>query len=174
MATANSVIRVLFVDDDPLILQGLQRMLRPMRNEWAMSFAESGTKALEMMAEEPFQVVVSDMRMPGMNGAQLLTETKNRYAKTVRLILSGHADKDLIFQSVGTAHQFLSKPCEPEAIRAAISRASTFNSSIRSDQIQKLIVQMDKIPSIPAVLSRSWWRDSHRERARTLELDPRL
>src|ERR1043165_7282510 len=97
---------ILFVDDDPLILQGIQRMLRRMRHEWSMSFVESGAAALDKLAETPFQVVVSDMRMPGMNGAELLKEVKNRYPKTVRLILSGYADKDLILQCVGTAHQF--------------------------------------------------------------------
>src|SRR5688500_1635220 len=113
---AASRLNVLFVDDDPLILQGLQRMLRTMRNDWAMSFVESGAKALESMAAEPCEVVVSDMRMPGMNGAELLSQIKERYPKTVRLILSGHADKELILQCVGTAHQFLLKPSDPETI----------------------------------------------------------
>jgi putative nucleotidyltransferase with HDIG domain len=148
---AASRLNVLFVDDDPLILQGLQRMLRTMRNDWAMSFVESGAKALESMAAEPCEVVVSDMRMPGMNGAELLSQIKERYPKTVRLILSGHADKELILQCVGTAHQFLLKPSDPETIRSAIARASAFNSSVKSEQIRKLIVGMDTIPSIPAV-----------------------
>ena len=143
--------RVLFVDDDPLILQGLQRMLRPMRHEWAMDFVPSGPKALELMAATPFDAVITDMRMPAMNGAELLAEVKQRHPTTVRLILSGHADKDLILQCVGTAHQFLSKPSNPEAIRSAIARAVKFNCSGRSDRIRKLVVQLDKIPSIPAV-----------------------
>jgi HD-like signal output (HDOD) protein len=144
---------VLFVDDDPLILQGLQRMLRPVRNEWSMFFVESGSKALELMATTPVQVVVSDMRMPGMNGAQLLSEIKSRYPKTVRLILSGHADRELILQCVGTAHQFLPKPCEPDAIRCAISRATALDGSVKSEQIKNLVVQMDKIPSIPSIFA---------------------
>jgi putative nucleotidyltransferase with HDIG domain len=151
MTVLQSQLQVLFVDDDPLVLQGLQRMLRPMRNQWSMSFVESGAKALEAMEASPFQVVVSDMRMPGMDGAKLLTEIKNRYPKTVRLILSGHADKDLILECVGTAHQFLSKPCEPEALRLAISRASAFGLSVKSDKIKGMIAQMDRIPTIPTV-----------------------
>lgn len=149
--TAPACLNVLFVDDDPLILQGLQRMLRPMRKEWSMTFVESGAKALQAMVNATFDVVVSDMRMPGMNGAELLTEIKRDYPRTVRLILSGHADKELILQCVGTAHQFLLKPCDPDAIRAAIARASAFNISVKSEQIRKLIVEMDKIPSIPSV-----------------------
>ena len=149
--TAPARLNVLFVDDDPLILQGLQRMLRPMRNDWEMNFVESGSRALETMADNPSHVVVSDMRMPGMNGAELLGEIKERYPSTVRLILSGHADKELILKCVGTVHQFLLKPSDPETIRSAIARASAFNASVKSDHIRKLIVEMDKIPSIPGV-----------------------
>src|SRR5689334_7179510 len=120
--------RVLFVDDEPLVLQALQRMLRPFRNEWEMSFVDNGGDALKLMAEMPFHVVVTDMRMPGMNGADLLLKVQEVYPKTVRLILSGHADKELILKCVGTAHQFLSKPCEPETLRAAVKRGCEFDT----------------------------------------------
>src|SRR6266705_4372432 len=99
--------RILFVDDDALVLQGLQRMLRSKRDEWEMEFLDSGRKALDRMAQSPFDVIVSDMRMPGMNGAELLNEVMKHYPKTVRLILSGHADNDLILKCVGSTHQFL-------------------------------------------------------------------
>jgi HD-like signal output (HDOD) protein/CheY-like chemotaxis protein len=148
-----SKTRVLFVDDEPYVLQGLQRLLRPMRGEWEMQFVESGPRALEIMTERPCEVVISDMRMPGMNGAQLLLEVKQRYPKTVRLILSGHADKDLILKCVGTAHQFLAKPCDPEALRTAISRASAFENSRKSEKIKSLIAQMDCLPSIPTIFN---------------------
>lgn len=128
-------------------------MLRPMRAEWEMEFVESGQQAIEAMNALPFQVIVSDMRMPGMTGAQLLTQIKDRYPKTVRLILSGHADKDLIMKCVGTAHQFLAKPCEPESLRAAIARACAFDSSVKSEKMKQLIAQMDCLPSIPSVLN---------------------
>ena len=153
MRATDTKLNVLFVDDDPLILQGLKRMLRPMKNDWSMTFVESGTKALQSLEAGLFHVVVSDMRMPGMNGAQLLAEIQKRHPDTVRLILSGHADKDLILQCIGTAHQFLLKPCDPETIRNAIARASTFDTSTKSQQIRKLVSGMSKIPSIPSVYS---------------------
>jgi putative nucleotidyltransferase with HDIG domain len=128
-------------------------MLRPMRNEWEMAFVDSGRRALDEMALSPFQVVVSDMRMPGMTGAQLLSEVHALYPRTVRLILSGHADKDLIMKCVGTAHQFLAKPCEPEALRSAIARASNFGSSVKSERMKQLIAQMDCLPSVPSLLN---------------------
>src|SRR5438093_827737 len=113
--------RILFIDDETLVLQGLQRMLRSMRNDWEMEFVESGAKALERIAQVGFDVVVSDMRMPGMNGAELLAEVMKRNPKTVRLILSGHADKELILKCVGSTHQYLAKPCDPEALKATIT-----------------------------------------------------
>jgi len=63
--------RILFVDDEPMILQGIQHSLRSMRAEWEIKLANSGAEALETMAEAPFDVVITDMRMPGMDGAQL-------------------------------------------------------------------------------------------------------
>ncbi|HLH55625.1 MAG TPA: response regulator [Verrucomicrobiae bacterium] len=143
--------RVLFVDDESLVLQGLQRLLRPMRGEWEMVFVESGPKALEMMEKAPFDVVVSDMRMPGMNGAELLGEVLKRFPKTVRLVLSGHADRDLVLKCVGSAHQYLSKPCQPEDLKAAIVRASGLEQSLRDQNLRQLISKMDRLPSIPAL-----------------------
>ena len=143
--------RVLFVDDEPLVLQGLQRMLRPLNNQWDMAFVESGPKALEAMASDPYSVIVSDMRMPGMNGAQLLEELSKTYPGTVRIILSGHADKNLIVQCVGTAHQFLSKPCEPDELKAAVARGHYFQNSIKSDVLKEIIAKMDTLPSVPSL-----------------------
>jgi len=143
--------RILFVDDEPMVLQGLQRMLRGMREEWEMEFLDGGAKALARMAEQPVDVVVADMRMPGMNGAELLNEVMKRHPKTVRLILSGHADKDLILQCVGSTHQYLSKPCDPDALKATVLRASSLDGTLQSESLKKLVGQMTRLPSIPTL-----------------------
>jgi len=143
--------RILFVDDEPLVLQGLQRMLRHLRTEWEMAFVDSGPKALALMEQTPFDVIVSDMRMPGMNGAELLNEVMKRHPKTVRFILSGHADKELILKCVGTTHQYLSKPCEPEALKAAILRAAALGASLDSERLKQLVARLERLPSIPSV-----------------------
>ncbi len=143
--------RVLFVDDETMVLQGLQRMLRPMRNDWDMEFVESGAIALERMALAPVDVVVSDMRMPGMNGAQLLTEVMKRFPKTVRIILSGHADHDLVLKAVGSTHQYLHKPCEPELLKATVQRAVALGDSLDNDQVKALVSQMSRLPSLPVI-----------------------
>ena len=81
--------QILFVDDEPNVLQGLRRMLHPLRHEWEMAFAGSGQEALEHLEHTPCDVVVSDMRMPGMDGAQLLAHIQLQYPHIVRLVLSG-------------------------------------------------------------------------------------
>jgi len=143
--------RILFVDDEAFVLEGLQRMLRHFRGEWEMVFAESGSKALELMGQTPFDVIVSDMRMPGMNGAELLAEVMKRYPKTIRLILSGHADQALILKCVGSTHQYLSKPCEPEMLKATILRAAGVGNSLQDQKLRQLVAQMDRLPSIPSL-----------------------
>jgi YesN/AraC family two-component response regulator len=90
--------RIIFVDDEPMVLDWLRDALRPMGIEWDMAFVDSGERALEIMGQLPFDVIISDTRMPRMNGAQLLAEVWKRFPKTVRLILSGHADPDLILE----------------------------------------------------------------------------
>ena len=143
--------RILFVDDETMILQGLQRMLRSMRAEWEMEFVESAEAALRLLQEKAFDVIVSDMRMPRMNGAELLAEVMKRHPSTVRLILSGYADKDLILKCVGSTHQYLAKPCDAESLKATIARASNLESSLRSERLKSLVCQMNHLPSIPTL-----------------------
>jgi len=148
------MINVLFVDDDPMVLQGLQRTLRPMRSEWSMSFADSGAKALELMDRAPFDVVVSDMRMPHMDGADLLNEVMRRHPGTVRLVLSGHSDRSLIMKSVGAAHQYLAKPCDPETLKNVIRRTTGLNQALANQKLQRLVAKLDRLPSIPTLYTR--------------------
>ncbi len=96
--------RILFVDDEANIREGLRRSLRPLRQEWDMRFAADGQEALRLLAEEPCDVLVSDMRMPGMDGVRLLEEVSARHPETVRIVLSGQADRDTAIAAVGPAH----------------------------------------------------------------------
>ncbi len=143
--------RILFVDDEPLVLQGLQRVLRAESGEWKMEFVETGAEALARMALAPFDVVVSDMRMPGMNGAELLNQVMKLYPKTVRLILSGYADRGMILKCIGSTHQYLSKPCEPADLRAAVQRAARLETTLQSECIKLLVHQIKQLPCLPAL-----------------------
>ncbi len=145
--------RILFVDDEPNLLDGLQRMLRGCRSHWEMEFAPSGAAALAKLAQTPVDVVVTDMRMPEMDGAQLLCEVRQKHPETVRIILSGQSDQESILRSVGPAHQFLSKPCPPELLQATISRACALRDRMRNRDLQQLISQVQTLPSLPGVYS---------------------
>jgi HD-like signal output (HDOD) protein len=144
---------LLFVDDEARILQGLQRQLRALHNQWNMSFFESGSQALDYMATHPVDVIISDMMMPGMDGAQLLTEVSRRHPQTVRIILSGQAEHEAILRLVGPAHQYLSKPCAAEDLRAAILRAFALRDLLGNEQLKRLTAQINALPSLPATQS---------------------
>ena len=109
--------RILFVDDDPRILEELRDMLRPQRHDWEMAFAPSGDAALALMQASPFDVIVSDMRMPGMDGAALLARVRQEYPQVVRIVLSSHTELSTALRVVPVAHQFLAKPCDAEMLR---------------------------------------------------------
>ncbi len=143
--------QVLFVDDEPNLLDGLKRMLRPMRHEWSMTFVTSGEEALKLLEQTPFDVVVSDMRMPGMDGAQLLNEVQRRYPQIVRIVLSGHADREMIYQSIGATHQYLAKPCEADALKATITRACALRTLLANDALRALVTGMRTIPTQPSL-----------------------
>lgn len=146
--------RILFVDDENLVLQGLQRMLRPMRDEWEMEFVTSGAAALARMKEMPFDVLVSDMRMPGMDGAELLNQVRQAHPQTVRIILSGYADRDLTMRCVSCAHQYLAKPCDSQLLKTTVSRVSNPAGLRPSERLRQLVGQMSHLPSIPVLYSK--------------------
>ncbi len=112
--------RVLFVDDEPMMLSGLKNMFRKHRREWDMVFVSSGRDALEELARAPFDVLVSDMRMPGLDGAELLQQVQARWPATACFILSGYADAEAQQRAKAVARGYFSKPCEAEALRSAI------------------------------------------------------
>ncbi len=112
--------RVLFVDDEPNLLQALRFMLRSYRADWQMVFVDSGAAALRELAKGPFDVVVSDMCMPQMDGAELLAVVARRWPTTTRLLLSGYADETSLERARQVAHVCLDKPCAADELCAAI------------------------------------------------------
>lgn len=141
----------LFVDDEPNILAGLKRMLRVMREQMDFTFAESGREALELLATQHFDVIVSDMRMPGMDGAALLTAVQEKYPHIIRIMLTGHADEEAILRTVGVVHQFLAKPAEPNALKAVLLRACALQDLMKNEQLKSLVASLGKLPSLPSV-----------------------
>ena len=144
-------MNVLFVDDESNVLSGLRRLLRGQRSEWDLEFASSGSEALQLMEKRPVDVIVSDMRMPHMNGAELLAKVAKDYPKTVRLILSGQSENEKILRSIGPAHQFLSKPCDPDVLIATIQRACGLQNQLQHPTLRQVVAQISFLPSLPAL-----------------------
>lgn len=140
-------IKILFVDDEEQLLSGLRRMLRDKRHEWDLSFASSGASALEIMATNDFDVVVSDMRMPEMSGAELLTIIRDTYPHVIRIILSGYAEKEALLQSVGPSHQYLAKPCDSAMLKKTIKRALSTQKAVGGANIRDLVSTLGKMPT---------------------------
>jgi putative nucleotidyltransferase with HDIG domain len=145
--------RILFVDDEPMVLKGLQRTLRKMRNEWDMAFTASGKGALEILSKQPMDVIVSDLKMPGMDGMQLLTEVRTQYPRVVRIILSGHLEHELTLQSVQYAHQNLSKPCDSEILKQTLAKLFALRDIMADESVKKIVSQIESLPSLPAIYS---------------------
>jgi putative nucleotidyltransferase with HDIG domain len=142
---------LLFVDDEPNILLGLKRMLRPMHAEWDMCFAENGKAALELLESTPCDVIISDMRMPGMDGAELLAEVTKRYPAMVRIVLSGQSDKEAIFRAIGVAHQYLAKPCGADTLKSTVARACALREVLGNPAITRAVSRLSQLPSLPAI-----------------------
>ena len=143
--------KILFVDDEENVIHGLKRMLRTMRHEWDMGFAMSGQGALDILDGEPYDVLVTDMRMPAMSGTQLLNEVMNRYPHMVRIVLSGNADQEMILKSVRSAHQYLSKPCSPEILKSTVARAHALRGVLADDSLKGLVSGIETLPSLPSL-----------------------
>ncbi len=141
---------ILFVDDEPAITQGLKRMLRPMRHEWDMHFTLSAKEALTFMKTHTVDVLISDMRMPEMNGAELLSQVMHKYPQVIRIILSGQSDQEAILKTIKPAHQFLTKPCDAETLKHTIKKTLCLKNSLENPALQNLISQIETLPSLPS------------------------
>ncbi len=141
--------RILFVDDDPRVLAGLARLLRPQRDRWEVSTAVGPEAAIAMLAQQPFDVVVSDMRMPGMDGAALLSLVQKNYPEIVRVVLSGQTDLETALRTVPVAHQFLAKPCDSRELTEALEGARRVHAAQPNEALRKAVGSMQSLPSLP-------------------------
>ena len=143
--------RVFFVDDAPEILKHLQRTLAPMQSEWTMEFFPSAKSALAAICQAPCDVVVSDMTMPGMDGAQFLTEVRNVSPQAIRIILSGDQSPVNYLRSASVAHRFLQKPVDVEVLKANIAQAEALRAVLANPALRTLVSEIKALPSLPSI-----------------------
>ncbi|MGQ9504809.1 MAG: HDOD domain-containing protein [Thermogutta sp.] len=142
--------RIVFVDDEVKILEGLRRLMRSLRHEWDMDFFDSPLTALQRFDTAPADAVISDIRMPIMDGTEFLGEVQKRWPATVRIVLSGQCDRDAVFRATRPAHQFLTKPCNPDHLRNTLARLKELRQRVINDEIRS---QISAITSLPVATS---------------------
>jgi len=142
---------VLFVDDDEGVLAGLQSALRKLRRTYRFLFAVGADEALSLLATEPVDVAVTDMRMPGLTGADLLHRIRAEHPEIIRYVLSGEADVDLVMQSVPMAHRWLSKPCDRDTLAEALADAVRHRRYVTDPAILAAIGETSALPTPPTL-----------------------
>jgi HD-like signal output (HDOD) protein len=145
-------MKVIFVDDEQFILNGLKRVL--FTTNWQIKYATSGELALDILKDFTADFIVSDMRMPGMNGAVLLEKVSQLYPSIVRIILSGHADLDLSVRASYVAHQWFNKPCEPQILKAELERINEIHGDFAYEDVRQIVGSVKNLPSVPIVFTK--------------------
>lgn len=144
-------MRILFVDDDPMVLEAIQNNLRKQRKEWDMSHVTSGEEALKMMKTASYDIVVSDMRMPGMDGAELLIQVQRLYPTVTRIILTGQADRASLVRAMGVTHRFIGKPCHPDELRTTLERISFVRKRLSHPRLRAMVGTLNALPPVPSI-----------------------
>ena len=141
--------KILFVDDDKSILDSFRTMLHSKRKKWKCFFVRNSAEGLAVLDDHQIDVVIADMRMPGMDGADFLKEVEIRQPGAVRMILSGYSDMHLLLKSVKHAHQFMTKPCGSEEVVAAIRRVTEIGYILHDEGVRKVVSSVESLPAIP-------------------------
>ncbi len=114
--------RILFVDDDPHVLAGLRNLMHRERKRWEGVFVDSGASALHELSQTRFDIIVSDLRMPEMDGAELLEQVRQRWPETTRVMLSGSSDREEVVRATPAVDELLGKPCSSTVLKATLER----------------------------------------------------
>lgn len=146
--------QILFVDDEANVLDGLRVLLRKYRHEWAMEFALGGNQALALLEARAFDVVVTDLRMPGVDGLTLLEHLRAHHPHTIRIVLSGDPGRASALAAVPLAHQSLTKPCRPGELDALLARASLLGDLIGDPEVRGAIGRLAELPALPTTYAR--------------------
>jgi len=146
--------RLLFVDDERLVLDGLRNMLRPKQRHWEMTFVAGGQEAIEELGRRDFDVVVSDMRMPRVDGATVLKHVQTTQPNAVRIVLTGHTETEMALRTIPVAHQFLSKPCDAATLEGTIDRACSLQTLLTDPSLRSAVGGIGRLPSVPKLYTK--------------------
>ncbi len=143
--------KVLLVDDNPNVLYSFKRALHSEKKEWFIFTAENASDALDIMSQENIDIIISDLRMPIMDGVTLLGIVSKRSPSTLRIAITGDADPVLCQQATLVAHQFIAKPIEPQELARIINEAVGVSSLVMNPAVKKTILRIANLPSQPSL-----------------------
>src|SRR5579859_3638918 len=143
--------QILFVEDNPVLLELYGMLLASDRDRWNPTLAPDGNAALKLLGQTRFDVVVSDMQMPGMDGIQLLAEVRKIHPETSRIIISGYADQAAAADSLNSTHLFIPKPFDASTLRGALARIGSLDAYLKDDKLRGLAGKMRSLPSFPTL-----------------------
>jgi putative nucleotidyltransferase with HDIG domain len=141
--------RLLFVDDEPRELESLRAQSALLGEGWELAFADSAAQGLEAFAHARFDVVVADLRMPGMDGAAFLQEIMARYPSTLRLLMADLSDRTSAMQNLVRSHQFLGKPCDLAFLRSLAEFSLEHGKRVGNDHVRELVTRIGQLPALP-------------------------
>ncbi|MBL8949495.1 MAG: HDOD domain-containing protein [Myxococcaceae bacterium] len=142
--------RILFVDDHRALLSALRYALRPQRQRWEMEFVADGNAALAALAERSYDVVVSDLRLPDIDGVRLLDQVRVQYPRTARLMLCAVADQEDVTRAAPVVHQLLPKPFPVPRLESAIEQTLESQERLKAEALQGLLAAAGPMPVVPS------------------------
>ncbi len=142
---------ILIIDDQPQVLQTVHRYLQGMSAEWLIELTDNGKTALQMMALKPFDVVVCDLVMPGLDGTQFLNEVQQTYPQTTRIIMCWQTERSLLQRLFGVAHQYLFKPFDESTLINLLNGVLARSQLVNDDKLAGLVSQLKNVPSMPQI-----------------------
>lgn len=146
--------RILFVDDEPRVLEGLRDLLRRQRKIWDMHFAVGGAEAIKCLDAHSYDVIVSDAKMPQIDGVAVLKYAREHRPEAVRIVLSGEAGENLALRLSPHAHQSLAKPCRIGELELTLQRASSLRRLVADPALRATLGQIRELPALPRTYTR--------------------
>ena len=146
--------RVLFVDDDPLLRDCYAGISPALQGKYQVLTAANAKDAVALLQTRPFDVVVSDLTMPGMDGVQFLGHVVRTQPDCARIVISGYLDRAKISQCLFVGHRYFNKPCDLKALTEFLLRLASYRQIVTDPKVRKVIGGIGSLPGPPATYLR--------------------
>jgi HD-like signal output (HDOD) protein len=145
---------IVFVDDERKVLEGLRASLYKHRNDWSMRFVESGKEAIAIFEEQQVDLIVSDVRMPSMDGGQLLRHVKQRWPSAMRILISSYPESVHAVRLTSLAHQYVARPCADRQLENIIERCFNLQDLLAKESLRQVVGRIGRLPAMPKTYGR--------------------